>query len=73
MYVCLCNGYRDSELRELARRGFSDAEDAFLALGDGPCCGGCLDFAQTIMDTERAQPGCPDAGEGVEDIEDKAA
>jgi bacterioferritin-associated ferredoxin len=57
MYVCLCNGYRESELRELARRGFSDAEDAYRALGDGPCCGCCVDFAQEILDTERRQAG----------------
>ena len=64
MYVCLCNGYRESELRELARQGFSDAEDAYLALGDGPCCGGCVDFAQGIMDAERGQA---DRGAAIED------
>lgn len=55
MYVCLCNGYRESELRELARRGFSLAEDAYRALGDGPSCGCCVDVAQQILDTERGQ------------------
>ncbi len=68
MYVCLCNGYRESELRELARRGIADAEDAFLALGDGPCCGSCVDFAQTIIDTERRRPGSAD-----DELEEKAA
>jgi bacterioferritin-associated ferredoxin len=53
MYVCLCNGYRESELRALARRGISDAQEAYRALGDGPCCGCCVDFAQEILDTER--------------------
>jgi bacterioferritin-associated ferredoxin len=67
MYVCLCNGYRESELRELARRGISDAEDAYLALGDGPCCGSCVDFAQGIMDAERGQVGVGEV------LEDKAA
>ena len=67
MYVCLCNGYRESELRELARRGFSDAEDAYLALGDGPCCGSCVDVAQTIMDAERGQGGPAHDCDGVEE------
>lgn len=80
MYVCLCNGYRESELRALARQGFSDAEDAYLALGDGPCCGGCVDFAQGIMDAERGKADSAGesakASEAVEDfdaVEDKAA
>jgi len=56
MYVCLCNGYRESELRDLARQGHTNAEDAYEALGDGPCCGQCVDFAQEIMDAERSAP-----------------
>jgi bacterioferritin-associated ferredoxin len=56
MYVCLCNGYRDSELREMARQGYTVAEEAYLALGDGPCCGQCVDFAQVILDTAGGAP-----------------
>lgn len=54
MYVCLCNGYRESELRDMARQGYSVAEEAYEAMGDGPCCGHCVDFAQGILDEERA-------------------
>ena len=54
MYVCLCNGYRESELRDMARQGYSVAEEAYEAMGDGPCCGHCVDFAQEILDEERA-------------------
>lgn len=50
MYVCLCNGYRDSELRQLACEGVSCAREAYRALGNGPCCGRCLECAQEIMD-----------------------
>lgn len=53
MYVCLCNGYRESELRAVAREGHATASDAYLALGNGPCCGTCLDFAQGVIDEER--------------------
>ena len=56
MYICLCNGYRESELRDMARKGFSVAEEAYEALGDGPCCGQCVDFAQEVMNEERAAP-----------------
>lgn len=59
MYVCLCNGYRESELRDMARQGYSVAEEAYEAMGDGPCCGHCVDFAQDILDEERAaSPAC---------------
>jgi bacterioferritin-associated ferredoxin len=50
MYVCLCNGYREAELREVAGEGFSVAEEVYTALGNGPCCGQCLDVAQCIID-----------------------
>jgi bacterioferritin-associated ferredoxin len=53
VYVCLCNGYRESELRDVARKdGAITAEDAYLCLGDGPCCGRCLPTAQEILDHE---------------------
>jgi bacterioferritin-associated ferredoxin len=66
MYVCLCNGYRESELRDMARRGHSVAEEAYKALGDGPCCGHCVDFAQEILDEERAaSPAVGTASRGV--------
>ena len=50
MYVCLCNGYRESELRDLAAKGISCPIEAYTTLGNGPCCGQCLDFAQNILD-----------------------
>jgi bacterioferritin-associated ferredoxin len=49
MYVCLCNGYRESELREAIRRGARNADEAYAALGDPPCCGSCLAFAEEIV------------------------
>ena len=33
MYVCLCNGYRESDLRDVARDGIAAAGDAYAALG----------------------------------------
>ena len=53
MFVCLCNGYRDSELRELARQGHTRADEAYAALGDDPNCGQCIKIAQEIIDDER--------------------
>ncbi|HKK29036.1 MAG TPA: hypothetical protein VKA18_01415, partial [Alphaproteobacteria bacterium] len=50
MYVCLCNSYRESELREVASEGIRCAVEAYFALGSGPCCGRCLEFAQEVID-----------------------
>lgn len=56
MYVCICNGYRETELRDIAREGVASALDAYHALGNGPCCGRCLDCAQQIIDQAREIP-----------------
>jgi bacterioferritin-associated ferredoxin len=58
MYVCLCNGYRDEEIREVAESGVRCAREAYLTLGNGPCCGTCLDCAQEIVDSVHA-PSAP--------------
>ena len=59
MFVCLCNAYRDAEIREAARFGArrdnnppkdAYAKDAYAALGRGPRCGRCLAFAQGLID-----------------------
>ena len=55
MYVCLCNSYRDTEILELVQEGFANATEAYVALGNGPCCGQCLQFAQEIMDQARGE------------------
>lgn len=56
MYVCLCNGHRDWELRALAAEGVSCVHDAYRRLGADPTCGQCLDFAQNILDESQGGP-----------------
>lgn len=50
MYVCLCNGYRDAEISEVAEGGVRCARRAYHALGSGPRCGRCLTVAQALID-----------------------
>jgi len=50
MYVCICNGYRDGELRALAQQGVRHAQTAYQCLGNGPQCGRCLARAQRLLD-----------------------
>ncbi|MGD1877404.1 MAG: bacterioferritin-associated ferredoxin [Kiloniellaceae bacterium] len=63
MYVCLCNGYRDAEIREIAESGVRCAREVYLTLGNGPCCGTCLDCAQGIVDDVHALPAGSASGD----------
>jgi len=56
MYICLCNGIRESELRRLAKDGVHEAEQAYAALGNHPKCGACLNSAQEVMDETLGKP-----------------
>lgn len=55
MFVCLCNGYRDKELREMAQEGVRDVDDAYERLGGGPKCRRCVTFAQDILNREAGE------------------
>jgi bacterioferritin-associated ferredoxin len=55
MYVCICNGYRDAEIRDVARSGVQCARAAYETLGAGPRCGQCLEFAQTLIDEQHGR------------------
>ncbi|WP_374650238.1 bacterioferritin-associated ferredoxin [Dongia sp.] len=51
MYVCICNGYRDSEIARTAQAsGLTCPRKVYELLGSGPCCGTCLPTAQEIID-----------------------
>jgi len=50
MYVCVCNAYRDVEIRGAAEAGARCVRDAYRELGRAPRCGRCLDLAQLLID-----------------------
>ena len=54
MIVCSCNVIREAEIREAARKGSRPPEAAYATMGCDPQCGCCLDYAQEIIDEERA-------------------
>jgi len=62
MYVCLCNGFRDCELKALGANGVRCPETAYAMLGGQPQCGSCLETAQTMLasceanDSQSAEP-----------------
>jgi len=53
MYVCLCNGYTDSQIRDAVHDGgVNTPEEVYQALGNGFCCGSCRDCASSVVDEE---------------------
>ena len=54
MIVCICNRIAEAEVRKAARAGAPAPESAYAFHGCEVQCGCCLDFAQEIIDDERA-------------------
>ena len=59
MFVCVCNRYRDSEIREAARSGMTCAREIYTSLGKPPRCGRCLEFAAEVIAEERDDAPAP--------------
>jgi bacterioferritin-associated ferredoxin len=54
MYVCLCNGVTDRDIREVAAAGCRALPELTMRTGCGATCGSCLDMAQQILDEVHA-------------------
>jgi len=55
MIVCICNRITEGEVRKAARAGCPTAEKAYACVGCEVQCGCCLDYAQDIINEERAE------------------
>jgi bacterioferritin-associated ferredoxin len=49
MYVCLCNGFTDREVRRAAKSGVCSARDIYSLLGATPQCGKCIPAVESIL------------------------
>ncbi len=49
MYVCLCHGIRDGELREAVSRGCDSFEQLQASTGVSTCCRTCEPTAREIL------------------------
>lgn len=54
MYVCICNGVTDDEIRQVAAAGCDTLAELTMRTGCGSTCGSCLDEAQRILDEVHA-------------------
>jgi bacterioferritin-associated ferredoxin len=62
MYVCLCHGYTDRQVRSAARPDSNiNVSDVYRTLGSPPRCGKCVPMVRDIVRAgaadERSTPG----------------
>ena len=49
VYVCICNGITDHQIREAADNGCSTVTELTMRTGCGSNCGSCLDMAGELL------------------------
>jgi len=49
MYVCLCNGITECDIRHAAAAGCATLSDLTMRTGCGANCGSCLDMAADLL------------------------
>ena len=49
MYVCLCNGVTDRQIRSCVAEGACSMKDLRECLGVGTRCGRCAPFAKSLL------------------------
>lgn len=53
LYVCICNGVTDRQIREAAAAGCSSVAELTMRTGCGATCGTCLDVAAALLEPAR--------------------
>jgi bacterioferritin-associated ferredoxin len=54
VYVCLCNGVTERQIREVAEAGCRTLAELTMRTGCGATCGSCLPMAQLLLDEVHA-------------------
>ncbi len=53
MYVCICNGVTDRQIRDAADAGCASITELTMRTGVGANCGSCLESAEAILGEAR--------------------
>ena len=63
MYVCLCHGFTDHEIKALASAGTRSAAQVYRHFGVKPKCGKCVPYVRDLVqsDSDAGAPGCSGA------------
>jgi len=59
MYVCICNGVTERQVREAAEAGCTSVSELTMRTGAGACCGSCTGLAAEILDEVHARRELP--------------
>ena len=59
MYVCLCHGITERQVREAAVEGCASVADLGARTGLGTCCGSCTPIASEILEEVRGERAFP--------------
>ena len=59
VYVCICNGVTDHQIREAADNGCSSVAELTMRTGCGSNCGSCLEMAGELLTKARAMRDLP--------------
>jgi bacterioferritin-associated ferredoxin len=59
MYVCLCHGITDRQVRHAIREGACSAEQVMECTAAGTCCGGCRPAIAELVERARAEAEAP--------------
>lgn len=55
MYVCICNGITDTQIKKEIKAGAKTLEDLQQSLGVATCCGNCADCANKLINNTAPQ------------------
>lgn len=53
MFVCICNGIKERDVREAARGGATCPSSAYAQVGCKPRCGQCFPYARQVIASEQ--------------------
>ena len=59
MYVCICNGVTDGDIRQAVKAGCCGMAELTMRTGCGANCGSCLDMAADMIAQMQAELPLP--------------
>ena len=67
MYICICNGHRDTDIAAAAANGQRCVRQIYAQLGGEPQCGQCLDMAADVVSSAAGEGAALSADDGRPD------
>jgi bacterioferritin-associated ferredoxin len=59
VYVCICNGVTDHDIRQVAEAGCRTIPELTMRTGCGASCGSCVEMAAKLLDEVHTARGLP--------------